>query len=69
MTNLIGRIKAVEKITKPTNTDLRDAVIEVYQKEGIDYYTSKIDGLEYKVSDIKDKLKGMVVIIPTLNTN
>jgi len=62
MSDLRSRIKAVEKITKPTNTDLRDAVIEVYQKEGIDYYTSKIDSLEHKVSDIKDSKTGLVAL-------
>ena len=66
MANLIGRIKAMEKITKPTIADLRDAVIEVYKKEGTDYYTSKIDGLEHKVRDIKGKLTGSVVILPAL---
>ena len=65
MANLIGRIKAVEKITKPINTDLRDAVIEVYKKEGTDYYTSKIDGLEHKVSDIKDSKTGLIALAYT----
>ena len=62
MSELKSRIKTPEKITKPNATDLRDAVIEVYQKKGKDYYSSKKDSLGYKVSDIKDNKTGLLAI-------
>ena len=61
MTNLINRIKTLEKITKPTPVkSLKELVITVWDKDGKTYYRDK-GGVEKEFKENEHKNTGLII--------